>query len=98
MRSLNASQPHPHFVAILQLTFRDALLQSGKSFFDLGHKAAADGFLFLLPPLCTTEDIGLLTTPRSKIHTRRAFPYFRSTVRRIASTVVTSARFPSNSS
>src|SRR3974390_1368760 len=62
MRSLNASQPHPHFVAILQLTLRDALLQSGKSFFDLGHKAAADSFLFLLPPLRTAEDIGLFPT------------------------------------
>ena len=62
MRSLNAAQPHPHFAAILQLTFRDALLQSGKSFFDLGHKAAADGFLFLLPPRRTAEDIGLLPT------------------------------------
>src|SRR6516165_6078455 len=62
MPSLNAAQPHPHFVAILQLTFRDALLQSAKSFFDSGHKAAADRFLFLLPPPGTTEDIGLLPT------------------------------------
>ena len=35
-----------------------------------------------------------LTTPRSKIHPRRALPYLRSTVRRITSIVLTSARLP----
>src|SRR6516165_11095361 len=60
MRSLNATQPHPHLVTILQLTFRNTLLQPGKGFFDLGHKAAADSFLLFLPSGRTAEDIGLL--------------------------------------
>src|SRR6266853_1737 len=33
-------QAHQHLIAILQLTFRDALLQSRKSFFRSWHKAA----------------------------------------------------------
>src|ERR1700674_3591410 len=151
MGSLNAAQAHKHFVAVLQLAFHDAFLKSRKCFFDLGYKAAADGFLFLLPSGRTAQDVSLfaagnddlldlhfrtdlleiileqfllellqlaargahqilpprlrmatrfssLTTPRSKIHTRRAFPCLRSTMRRIVSTVETSARFPSKSS
>ena len=35
-----------------------------------------------------------LTMPRSITQTRRAFPYLRSTVRRMTSIVVTSARLP----
>ena len=37
-----------------------------------------------------------LTMPRSKTRTRRACPYSRSTIRITVSSVVTSARFPSN--
>ncbi|HVR26608.1 MAG TPA: single-stranded DNA-binding protein [Candidatus Polarisedimenticolia bacterium] len=37
-----------------------------------------------------------LTIPRSITQMRRAFPYLRSTIRRMLSMVDTSARFPSN--
>src|SRR3981081_4085718 len=61
MRSLNAAQAHKHLVAILQFAVCDALLESRERFFDLGHKAAPDGFLLLLPPHRTAEDVSLLT-------------------------------------
>src|SRR6267142_1564437 len=62
MRSLNAAQPHKHLAAILHFAVCDALLKPRELFFDLGHKAAADGFLFPLPPRCAAQDVGLFAT------------------------------------
>jgi len=61
MRSLNAAEIPLHLEAISQLAFGNALLQSSKCFFDLGHKATPDGFLFLLPPGRAAQDIGLFS-------------------------------------
>ena len=54
MRSLNAAEIPLHLEAIFQFAFCDALRKSGERFFDFGHKATADGLLFLLPPQRTT--------------------------------------------
>src|SRR5215469_18522690 len=62
MRSLNPPQTPLDFEAILEFAFRDPLLQSPQSFFDLGHKAAANGFFLLLPSRRATEDVGLFPT------------------------------------
>jgi hypothetical protein len=60
MPSLNAAEIPLHLETIFQFAFRDALLESGERFFDLGHKATADGLLFLLPSQRTTQDVSLL--------------------------------------
>src|SRR5260370_3631506 len=60
MRSLDAAKIPLHLETIFQLAFRDALLQSRKSLFDLGHKVTADGLFFLLPSQRTTQDVSLL--------------------------------------
>src|SRR5260370_18668133 len=62
MGSLNAAQAHKHFVAVLQLAFHDAFLKSRKCFFDLGYKAAADGFLLLLPSRRAAQDVSLFAS------------------------------------
>src|SRR5271169_2136223 len=67
MRSLNATQAHKHFAAVLQLAFRDAFLQSRKCFFDLGYKAAADGFLLLLPSRRAAQDVSLFAAGNSDL-------------------------------
>jgi len=59
MRSLNAAQAHKHFVAVLQLAFHHTFLKSRQCFFDLGYKAAADGFLLLLPSRRAAQDVSL---------------------------------------
>src|SRR5579864_1862967 len=62
MRSLDAAQAQKHFVAVLQLAFDDAFLKSRKRFFDLGHKATPDGFLFFLPSCYAAQDVGFLAS------------------------------------
>jgi Sigma-70 region 2 len=59
MTGLNASQPALHFEAIFQLTFRDPLLQTTQSFFDLLYEAATYSFLFLLPSRRATQNVSL---------------------------------------
>src|SRR5438128_173398 len=48
------------------------------------------------PRLRIAARFSSLTIPRSNIQILRAFPYLRSTMRRMVSTVETSARLPSN--
>ena len=62
MRSLDAAEIPLHLEAVPQLASGDPLLQSRKCFFDLGHKAALDGLLFLLPPRGAAQDVGLFAT------------------------------------
>ena len=62
MRSLDAAEIPLHLEAVPQLASGDPLLQSRKCFFDLGHKAASDGFLFFLPPRRAAQDVGLFAT------------------------------------
>ena len=60
------------------------------------HLPAGCAHQILPPRLRIAARFSSLTMPRSNIQILRAFPYLRSTMRRMVSTVETSARLPSN--
>src|SRR5260370_18180176 len=62
MPSLDAAEIPLHLEAVPQLASGNPLLQSRKCFFDLGHEAATDGFLLLLPPRRAAQAVGLFAS------------------------------------
>src|SRR6516225_4286916 len=59
------------------------------------HLAARRATQYCPPRFRTAARFSSLTIPRSNTQMRRAFPYLRSTMRKIVSIVETSARLPS---